>query len=215
MLVSRSVVLMLFSGDGTAARVSLREFWSPSVIETRELTTSTRPASSPDSVSLRRWLVVSPLSSTSSSSSLSSLVATPSPMPSHQDRLSSSPRPVRLFRGLLAFFGVRLLTDAISTAVMTLAIVYKGAPSLGLKNLGSAGTAAAVVGSAAVVALLSILFWVPFVYCKVARKDYSEFAPLFRRSALVLTISPLASPPLLPLLPRTGSLVAQGPCGRC
>ena len=46
---------------------------------------------------------------------------------------------------------------------MTLAIVYKGAPSLGLKNLGSAGTAAAVVGSAAVVALLSILFWVPFV----------------------------------------------------
>lgn len=72
-----------------------------------------------------------------------------------------------------------------STAVMTLAIVYKGAPSLGLKNLGSAGTAAAVVGSAAVVALLSILFWVPFVYCKVARKDYSEFLTLLRRSTLV------------------------------
>ncbi|GAA5954705.1 hypothetical protein JCM8115_004665 [Rhodotorula mucilaginosa] len=76
-----------------------------------------------------------------------------------------NPFPYALASGPLVFFT--------AAAVMTLAIVYKGAPSLGLKNLGSAGTAAAVVGSAAVVALLSILFWVPFVYCKVARKDYT------------------------------------------
>ncbi|GAA5990591.1 hypothetical protein JCM10908_003144 [Rhodotorula pacifica] len=76
-----------------------------------------------------------------------------------------NPFPYALASGPLVFFT--------AAAVMTLAIVYKGAPSLGLKNLGPSGTAAAVVGSAAVVALLSILFWVPFVYCKVARKDYT------------------------------------------
>ncbi|POY76087.1 hypothetical protein BMF94_0810 [Rhodotorula taiwanensis] len=76
-----------------------------------------------------------------------------------------NPFPYALASGPLVFFT--------AAAVMTLAIVYKGAPSLGLKDLGSAGTAAAVVGSAAVVALFSILFWVPFVYCKVARKDYT------------------------------------------
>jgi len=47
------------------------------------------------------------------------------------------------------FFGV--------TAVLTLSIVYKGAPSLNLQDLGEAGTAAAVVGTSAVVALLSII----------------------------------------------------------
>lgn len=49
----------------------------------------------------------------------------------------------------------------------------QGAPSLGLKKLSNASVAAAVVGTGAVVALLSALFWVPYVYCKVARKDYS------------------------------------------
>lgn len=33
--------------------------------------------------------------------------------------------------------------------------------------------AAAIVGTAAVVMALSILFWLPFVYCKVVRKDYT------------------------------------------
>lgn len=53
----------------------------------------------------------------------------------------------------------------------------QGAPSLGLKKLSNASVAAAVVGTGAVVALLSALFWVPYVYCKVARKDYSRLHP--------------------------------------
>lgn len=52
-------------------------------------------------------------------------------------------------------------------------LVYKGAPSLNLDELSKAGTAAAIVGTAAVVMILSILFWLPFVYVKVVRKDYS------------------------------------------
>jgi sodium-dependent phosphate transporter len=51
--------------------------------------------------------------------------------------------------------------------------VYKGAPSLKLDKLSEAVTAAAIVGTAAVVTLLSILFWLPFVYAKVMKNDYS------------------------------------------
>ncbi|KIM22207.1 hypothetical protein M408DRAFT_28932 [Serendipita vermifera MAFF 305830] len=71
--------------------------------------------------------------------------------------------------GLIAspvyFFGV--------AAVLTMSIVYKGAPSLKLNELSQASTAAAIVGSAAVVALLSVIFWLPFVYAKVVKKDYT------------------------------------------
>ncbi|BGP57125.1 hypothetical protein JCM8202v2_004765 [Rhodotorula sphaerocarpa] len=76
-----------------------------------------------------------------------------------------NPFPYALATGPIVFF--------LTSAVMTLAIIFKGAPSLGLKKLSHATTAAAVVGTGAVVALLSVLFWVPFVYCKVARKDYT------------------------------------------
>ncbi len=91
--------------------------------------------------------------------------------------------------GLIAspiyFFGV--------TAILTLSIVYKGvwislrryfaplliidcvagAPRLGLSKLSQPAIAAAILGTSGVVAALSILFWLPFVYCKVVRKDYS------------------------------------------
>jgi sodium-dependent phosphate transporter len=33
--------------------------------------------------------------------------------------------------------------------------------------------AASIVITATVAAILSIIFWVPYVYCKVVRKDYS------------------------------------------
>lgn len=59
-------------------------------------------------------------------------------------------------------------------AVLTLAIVYKGSPSLGLKDkLEGPTLAAPVVGAGAVVALLSILFWLPYVHAKVIKKDYT------------------------------------------
>jgi len=45
---------------------------------------------------------------------------------------------------------------------------------LGLKDLPKKELAGAIVGSASVVALLSILFWLPFVHAKVVKKDYSE-----------------------------------------
>lgn len=58
-------------------------------------------------------------------------------------------------------------------AVLTMSIVYKGAPSLHLDKLSDASTAAAIVGTAAVVALLSIIFWLPYVRAKVLKKDYT------------------------------------------
>ncbi|KAG6908371.1 hypothetical protein DXG01_004869 [Tephrocybe rancida] len=59
------------------------------------------------------------------------------------------------------------------TAVLTMSIIYKGAPSLGLTKLPKSTTAIAIVGSSLVIAALSIIFWLPYVYCKVVRKDYT------------------------------------------
>ncbi|KAF9041244.1 sodium:inorganic phosphate symporter [Panaeolus papilionaceus] len=58
-------------------------------------------------------------------------------------------------------------------AVLTMAIIFKGSPSLGLKSLDSASLAAAICGTAAVVAVLSVLFWMPYVHAKVVKKDYT------------------------------------------
>ncbi|EAU83382.1 sodium:inorganic phosphate symporter [Coprinopsis cinerea okayama7 len=58
-------------------------------------------------------------------------------------------------------------------AVLTMAIIFKGSPSLGLKDLEPGPLAAAIVGTAAVVALLSILFWLPYVHAKVVKKDHT------------------------------------------
>jgi sodium-dependent phosphate transporter len=49
----------------------------------------------------------------------------------------------------------------LTSAVATMSIIYKGAPSLGLNKLSKATTAAGIVGTAAVVAALSVLFWIP------------------------------------------------------
>ncbi|KAK7035372.1 hypothetical protein VNI00_011903 [Paramarasmius palmivorus] len=58
-------------------------------------------------------------------------------------------------------------------AVCTMSIIYKGAPSLGLTKKSESTLAAAIVGTAAVVAALSLIFWAPFVYSKVVKKDYT------------------------------------------
>ncbi|KDQ06366.1 hypothetical protein BOTBODRAFT_181652 [Botryobasidium botryosum FD-172 SS1] len=59
------------------------------------------------------------------------------------------------------------------SAILTMAIAWKGSPSLGLNKLSTGTTLAAIFGTAAVVTLLSILFWLPFVYCRVIRGDYT------------------------------------------
>ncbi|GAA5836496.1 hypothetical protein JCM11251_007093 [Rhodosporidiobolus azoricus] len=76
-----------------------------------------------------------------------------------------NPVPWALAAGPFVFF--------LASAVMTMAIIYKGSPSLGLDEMPENEMAAAIVGTASVVALFSVLFWVPYVYCKVVRKDYT------------------------------------------
>ncbi|KAK0223966.1 sodium:inorganic phosphate symporter [Armillaria fumosa] len=63
------------------------------------------------------------------------------------------------------FFGV--------TAILTMCIIWKGSPTLKLKDLPNNITAAAIVGTSAVVTVLSLLFWLPFVYVKTVRNDYT------------------------------------------
>ncbi|CAK9779351.1 putative Sodium:inorganic phosphate symporter [Cutaneotrichosporon oleaginosum] len=58
-------------------------------------------------------------------------------------------------------------------AVLTMSIIYKGSPSLNLDELPTVTIALAIVLTGLVVAVLSILFWLPYVYCKVVRKDYT------------------------------------------
>ncbi|GAA5872410.1 hypothetical protein JCM1840_006055 [Sporobolomyces johnsonii] len=77
----------------------------------------------------------------------------------------ANPLPYALASGPAVFF--------LTSAVMTMAIIFKGSPSLGLNKLPSNITAAAIVGTACVVTVLSILFWLPYVYCAVVRKDYT------------------------------------------
>ncbi|KAK4049417.1 hypothetical protein OIV83_004150 [Microbotryomycetes sp. JL201] len=79
--------------------------------------------------------------------------------------MRKNPLPYALASGPLVFFTV--------VCVMTMSIIYKGSPSLNLDELSPKGMAAAIVGTGAVAALLSALFWVPFVYCKVVRMDYT------------------------------------------
>ncbi|KAK0484613.1 sodium:inorganic phosphate symporter [Armillaria novae-zelandiae] len=63
------------------------------------------------------------------------------------------------------FFGV--------TAILTMCIIWKGSPTLKLKELPGNITAAAILGTATVVTVLSLLFWLPFVYVKTVRNDYT------------------------------------------
>jgi sodium-dependent phosphate transporter len=68
-----------------------------------------------------------------------------------------------------------------------MAIIYKGSPSLGLKELPKGTLAAAIVGSAAVVALLSVIFWLPFVHARVVKKDYSKHLTQVSRYLTLIT----------------------------
>ncbi|KIS68381.1 putative Na+/phosphate co-transporter [Mycosarcoma maydis] len=61
----------------------------------------------------------------------------------------------------------------IVSGVLTVSIIVKGSPSLNLDELPPSTTIAAVLGTASVVALLSILFWLPYVHGKVVKGDYT------------------------------------------
>lgn len=58
-------------------------------------------------------------------------------------------------------------------AVLTMSIVYKGSPSLNLDDLPEVTVALAIVLTALVAAILSVLFWLPYVYRMVVKKDYT------------------------------------------
>lgn len=76
-----------------------------------------------------------------------------------------NPVPWALASGPFFFF--------LAASIMTMSVIYKGSPSLGLDELAPGPMAGAIVGTASVVALLAVLFWMPFVHAKVVKKDYT------------------------------------------
>lgn len=61
----------------------------------------------------------------------------------------------------------------IAGTICTLSIVYKGSPSLKLNSKPSWYVASVTMGTGAGVALLAAIFFLPFVYAKVIKKDYT------------------------------------------
>ncbi|TFK96871.1 sodium:inorganic phosphate symporter [Pterulicium gracile] len=58
-------------------------------------------------------------------------------------------------------------------SILTMSIVYKGAPSLNIDEFTPGVTAGIILGTGGAVGLLASLFWLPFVYAKVVRDDYT------------------------------------------
>lgn len=71
----------------------------------------------------------------------------------------------------------------------TSSTVYKGSPQLGLDEMSSGKTAAAILLTGLVIGLLSILFWVPYVRAKVIKKDYSKLAAQGRSTVLMSNLA--------------------------
>jgi sodium-dependent phosphate transporter len=89
----------------------------------------------------------------------------------------------------------------IAGTICTLSIVYKGSPNLGLNKKSPEYIAAVVMGTGGGLCLLSALFFVPYVHCKVIKRDNTlrawEFiyGPLlFRRPAPMNTEDQLNIP---------------------
>lgn len=61
----------------------------------------------------------------------------------------------------------------IAGTICTLSIVYKGSPNLGLNKKPASFVAGVTMGTGSGLAVLSALFFVPFVHCKVIKKDYT------------------------------------------
>jgi solute carrier family 20 (sodium-dependent phosphate transporter) len=75
----------------------------------------------------------------------------------------------------------------IAGTVCTLSIVYKGSPNLGLNKQPGWYIAAVTTGTGAGVALLSAIFFVPFVHAKVIKKDYTLKWWMFLMGPLLFT----------------------------
>lgn len=61
----------------------------------------------------------------------------------------------------------------IAGTICTLSIVYKGSPNLGLNKKPGWYVASVTMGTGFGVALLSAIFFVPYVHCRVIKKDYT------------------------------------------
>lgn len=61
----------------------------------------------------------------------------------------------------------------VAATICTLSIVYKGSPSLGLTKKPSWYIAAVTMGTGGGVALLSAIFFVPFVHAKIIKRDHT------------------------------------------
>ncbi|KAI2616108.1 putative sodium/phosphate symporter [Hypoxylon sp. NC1633] len=78
----------------------------------------------------------------------------------------------------------------IAGTVCTLSIVYKGSPQLGLNKMPGWYIAAVTMGCGAGVALLSAIFFVPYVHSKVIRKDHSVKWWMFLQGPLLFKRTP-------------------------
>jgi len=61
----------------------------------------------------------------------------------------------------------------IAGTICTLSIVYKGSPNLGLNKKPSWYVASVTMGTGSGVAILAALFFVPFLYARIIKKDYT------------------------------------------
>ena len=78
---------------------------------------------------------------------------------------SKNPVSMGLWTAPIYFFGV--------TCIITTSIIVKGSPSLNLDEMPPGKTAGVILGTGGVVALLSVLFWLPYVHAKVVKGDYT------------------------------------------
>lgn len=61
----------------------------------------------------------------------------------------------------------------IAGTICTLSIVYKGSPKLGLNKKPSWYVASVTMGTGGGICILSALFFVPYIYCRVINKDHT------------------------------------------
>ncbi|KAH8721804.1 phosphate transporter [Ilyonectria robusta] len=80
----------------------------------------------------------------------------------------------------------------IAGTICTLSIVYKGSPNLGLNKKPSWYVASVTMGTGIGVATLAALFFVPFVYARILKKDYTVKWYMFLMGPLLFTRTPPA-----------------------